>query len=69
MHLAVAEGPNHSPGYFPHDSAPCFTNRCTEKGAVGVSAKRDSSCDSSSNLAPRRQSGQMLAVHSGHARE
>lgn len=26
MHLAVALGPNHSPGCFPQASAPCSTN-------------------------------------------
>ena len=35
MHLAVAEGPNHSPGCLLQDSAPCWTNRCIEKGASG----------------------------------
>jgi hypothetical protein len=41
MHIAVAEGPNHSPGCFPHATAPCSTNLCIEKGAFGSSAKRD----------------------------
>ena len=38
---AVAEGPNHSPGYLPHSAAPCSTKRCIEKGASGASAKRE----------------------------
>jgi hypothetical protein len=41
IHLAVAEGPNHSPGCFPQAEAPCSTKRCTEKGAFGSSANND----------------------------
>lgn len=56
MHLAVADGPNHSPGCFPHAEAPCSTNRWIEKGARGSSAKSDSRRVSSSSLVPRRHS-------------
>lgn len=41
MHLAVAEGPNHSPGYLPQADAPYCTNLCIEKGALGSSANKD----------------------------
>lgn len=41
MHLAVAEGPNHSPGYFPHAEAPWRTKLCIEYGARGSSANND----------------------------
>lgn len=61
IHSAVAEGPNHSPGYLPQHSAPCLTNRCIENGACGESANRESSRDSSSLLTPRRQSEWMSA--------
>lgn len=33
MHRAVADGPNHSPGYFPHATAPCLTKFWREYGA------------------------------------
>lgn len=56
IHDAVAEGPNHSPGYLPQCSAPCLTNRCIENGASGKSAKRDNNCASSLDSVPRRQS-------------
>ena len=56
MHLAVADGPNHSPGCFPQAEAPCSTKRCIEKGAIGSSAKSDSILRSSSCLRPGRQS-------------
>jgi hypothetical protein len=42
MHLAVAEGPNHSPGCLPHADAPYFTNLWIENGASGSSANSDS---------------------------
>lgn len=48
MHLAVAEGPNHSPGCLPQAAAPCSTNLWMEKGAFESSAKRESRRRSSS---------------------
>ena len=56
VHLAVAEGPNHSPGCFPQAEAPCSTNLCIENGALGSSANREISCRSSFCRVPRRQS-------------
>lgn len=56
MHLAVAEGPNHSPGCFPHAFAPCSTNLCIENGALGSSANNDNILRSSSRFCPLRQS-------------
>lgn len=41
-HLAVALGPNHSPGCLPHASAPCSTNLWMLKGASGESANSES---------------------------
>lgn len=61
IHSAVADGPNHSPGYLPQHSAPCLTNRCIENGAPGKSANRDNSRLSFSVSVPRRQSEWVLA--------
>ena len=60
IHLAVADGPNHSPGGFPHADAPCWTNLCIEKGAFASSANNDKMCCSLSSSVPRRQSIDML---------
>jgi hypothetical protein len=54
--MAVAEGPNHSPGCFPHAVAPCSTNLCIENGAFGSSAKSDINRLSFSLCCPYRQS-------------
>ena len=56
MQLAVAEGPNHWPGCFPQVSAPCWTNRWMENGALGSSANSDTTLLSSANRSQRRQS-------------
>jgi hypothetical protein len=56
MQRAVAEGPNHSPGCFPHAVAPCSTNLCIEYGALGSSANSDKIFRSSSCAEPRLQS-------------
>ena len=62
MHFAVADGPNHSPGYFPHEDAPYSTNLWIENGASGSSANRDSSLASPPGLNPRLQSTSALAT-------
>jgi hypothetical protein len=56
MQRAVAEGPNHSPGCLPHADAPCSTNLCIEKGALGSSAKSEIILRSSYTSWPLRQS-------------
>lgn len=68
---AVAEGPNHSPGYLPQRSAPSSTKRCIENGASGKSANKESSRISSSALVPRCQSEvfiskQLFSPGTGH---
>jgi hypothetical protein len=60
MQLAVAEGPNHSPGCLPHADAPYSTNLWREKGAWGSSAKSARRRCSSACLLPRRQSKDKL---------
>ena len=55
MHLAVAEGPNHSPGYLPQAVAPWRTKLCIEYGALGSSANRDRISFSSLTFVPRLQ--------------
>lgn len=56
MQRAVAEGPNHSPGYLPQATAPWRTKLCNEYGARGSSAKRARIFCSCSTATPRRQS-------------
>lgn len=55
---AVAEGPNHSPGYFPQAAAPWRTKLWIEYGARGSSANRLTRRASSASRQglPRRQS-------------
>ena len=60
MHLAVADGPNHSPGCFPHADAPCCTNLCIENGALVSSANNLKILRSSSSWDPRRHSVDVL---------
>ncbi len=63
MQLAVAEGPNHWPGCLPQDEAPCCTNLWIEKGALGLSANRDTSLLSSwALLFVRRQSRPICSI-------
>lgn len=59
IHLAVADGPNHSPGCFPHAEAPCSTNLCIENGALESSANNPRICRSSA-WDPRRHSVELL---------
>jgi hypothetical protein len=61
MHRAVADGPNHSPGCFPHAEAPCSTKLWIEKGARGSSANSDISFRSSRLCASLRQSDPMVS--------
>lgn len=60
IHLAVADGPNHSPGCLPHAEAPCCTNLCIENGALVSSANNLRIRRSSSSRDPRRHSVHLL---------
>lgn len=62
MHRAVADGPNHSPGYLPHAVAPYLTKLCREYGARGSSAKRAMMSFSASKSVPRLHSIPVLLV-------
>lgn len=62
MHRAVADGPNHSPGYLPHAVAPYLTKLCREYGARGSSANRAIMSFSASRSVPRLHSVTMLLV-------
>ena len=62
MHRAVANGPNHSPGYLPQAVAPYLTKLCRENGARGSSANRAIMSFSASRSVSRLHSIPLLLV-------